>query len=221
MMRGGEARGNTQPMAMSRTTTIVLALSAAVLLAGCSDADSTSGSGSAGPTPAPDAAVAWANAVCTASTDLQASVQDAAAALETDLSGPVTSVDQAKAEVRGHAEAVQQSAAALARTLSGAPVGADQQSAVLTELETASRGAQAAVDQVRTAAGQVADAQTAAELTAGLSTLKSAVTDTAAGLKSYLASLRGTVGAGEQAAKESFGAAPACQELTASATASP
>jgi hypothetical protein len=220
-MRGCEVRANTRPMAKSRTTTIVLSLAAAALLAGCSDANSTSGSGSAGPTPTPDAAVAWANAVCSASTGLRASVQDAGAALDGDLSGSASSLEQAKAEVRGHVDAVQQSAADLARTLSAVPVGADSQLPVLTELETASRGAQAAVDQLRAAAGQVADAQTAAELTAGLAMLRSALTDTADGLATYLESLRGTVGAGEQAARDSFGAAPACQEVTASATASP
>jgi uncharacterized phage infection (PIP) family protein YhgE len=165
-------------------------------------------------------AVAWANAVCTASTDLRASVQNAGTALRNDLTGS-PSLEQAKAEVRGHAEAVQQSAANLARTLSGVPVGADDQLAVLNELEGASRQAQAAVEKVRAAAGQVAGAQTAAELTAGLATLKSAVTETAAGLKTYLESLRSTDGPGRQAAQQSFGAAPACQELTASATASP
>jgi hypothetical protein len=221
MMQYFEERANTPPMAISRTTTIVLALSAAVLLAGCGKANSASGSGSAGPTSTPDSTVAWANSVCTASVELRTSVHDAGAALNSDLSAPVTSVEQAKAEVRGHADAVQQSAANLARTLSGAPVGAVEQSAVLNELETASRGAQAAVDQVRAAAGQVADAETAAEVSAGLAALKSTVAATAAGVRTYLESLSGTVGSGEQAVRDSFGAAPVCQELTASAKASP
>jgi hypothetical protein len=199
--------------------TIVIALAAA-LFAGCGDANSPSDSGSAVPTPTPDAAVAWANAVCSASTGLRASVQEAGAALEGDLSGSGSSLEETKAEMRGHADAVKESAAELARTLSGVPVGADQL-AVVNELETASRGAQAAADQIRAAAGQVADAQTAAELTAALTALKSAVTETAAGVRTYLESLRGTVGAGEQAVQDSFGVAPACQELAASAPSSP
>jgi hypothetical protein len=208
-------------MAMSRTTSTVLAMSTAVLLAGCSDADSTVGPEPGSPAPTPDAAVVWANSVCSASTDLQASVRDAGDALQSDLSPPAPSLEQAKAEMRGHVDALRQSAAALAGTLSGMPAGADAQSAVRSELETASQGAQAAVEQLRTAAGQVAEAQTASELAAGLATLKSALTRTAAGLTTYLESLRGTVGAREQAARDSFGAAPACQELTASPTASP
>jgi hypothetical protein len=208
-------------MALSRITTIALGLSAAVILAGCSDSNSAGDSGSASPTPSPGVAVAWANAVCTASIDLRTSIQEAGKALEPALSGSATSLAETQKEVRAQADAVQQSAANLARTLSGVPVGADPQMPVLSELEAASRGAQAAIEQLRAAAGQVADAQTTAELTAALTTLKSTLTASAQGLATYLASLRGTVGAGEQAAQESFGSAPACQELSASATASP
>jgi hypothetical protein len=220
-MRGRAVRANTRPMAMRRTTTFVTALAAAVLLVGCSDANSPSGSGPTAPTPTPEVAVAWANAVCTASTDLRASVQSAGATLEAGLSGSASSLEQTKEEVRGQVDAVQESAASLARTLSGVPVGADPQMAVLNELETASRGALAAVDKIRAAAAQVADAQTLAEVTAGLEALKAAVAEAATGLRTYLETLRTTVGPGQQAAQESFGKAPACQELTASVTASP
>jgi len=207
-------------MAMTRTTRIAVTLAAAVILTGCGDAEPASNSGSSSAAPTPGAAVAWANAVCTASSDLQASVQEAGAALE-DASVSAGTVEQTQAEVRDQADAVQQSAASLARTLSGVPVGSDPQLAVLNELETASRAAQAGIEQLRTAAAQVADAKTAEELSTALATLKSTLTATANGVRAYLTSLRSTVGVGEQAVKESFGSAPACREFTASATASP
>jgi hypothetical protein len=207
-------------MATSRTTLIALALAAAVMLAGCSDTDSTSNTASASPAPTPEAAVAWANAVCTASIDLRTTVQEASAALGSGASGSPTTLEQTQAEVRDHADAVQQSAASLARTLSGVPVGSDPQLAVLNELETASRAAQAGIERLRAAAAQVADAKTTEELTAAMATLKSTLTATADGVRSYLASLHSTVGVGEQAVQESFGAAPACKEFTAAASAS-
>ena len=209
-------------MARFRTTTIVVALSAAVLLAGCSDSNSASGSGSGSPTPTPDAAVVWANAVCSASTDLRESVRDAREALPADRAGSATSLEQTQAEVSDHVDAVKQSAAALAGTLAGVPVGSGPQAAETRQkLETASRGAQAAVEELRAAAGQVAEAQTAAELTTALATLRSALTGTADDLATYLESLRTTVSGREQVARDTFGAAPACQDLIASPTASP
>ena len=208
-------------MAMSRTALIALTLAAAVALTGCSDNDPASTAGSASAAPTPEAAVAWANAVCTASADLRTSVQEAGAALEPGASASAGTLEQTQAAVRDHADAVQQSAASLARTLSGVPVGSDPQLAVLNELETASRAAQAGVERLRAAAAQVADAKTTEELKAALTNLKSTLTATADGVAAYLASLSGTVGVGEQAVKDSFGAAPACREFTASATASP
>src|SRR4051812_17156057 len=93
-------------MATSRTTLIALALAAAVVLAGCSDTDSTSNTASASPAPTPGAAVAWANAVCTASIGLRTSVQEARTALESGASGSPATLEQTQAEVRDHADAV-------------------------------------------------------------------------------------------------------------------
>jgi hypothetical protein len=78
----------------------------------------------------------------------------------------------------------------------------------------------AAVEDLRAAAGQVAEAQTASELTAALATLRFALAGTADDLAAYPESPRTTVSGGEQVG-DTFGAAPACQDLSASAAASP
>jgi hypothetical protein len=203
-------------MALFRTTAIAFALSSTVLLAGCNDSNSAPGSGSGSPTPTPGAAVAWASSVCSASTELQASVQDADKALQVHSSSPATSLDQARAEVGDHVAAVQQSAASLRSALSAVPTGVDPQwAAVQQQLQTASKRAQGAVDQLGAAAGQVANAQTAADVATSLATLKAGLVGTAHDLATYLESLRGTVNGGERAVRNAFDAAPACQGLTA------
>ena len=210
-------------MVLSRANAVVAALSSAVLLAGCGSSDSPPASESAGPTPMPtqtqSAAVTWADGVCLATTDLRDSVR-AGEALQIDPSSGATSVDQARAQVRERVTAVQQSAAALKSALSALPAGADPQvTAAQQQLQTASGRAQAAVDQLGAAATQVADAGTAAEIARALVNLKAALSGTANDLATYLETLRGAVNSGEQALRDTFGAAPACQELAVSATA--
>ena len=212
-------------MGLSRITVVVVALSSAVLLAACGDEPSGSGSGgpTVAPTPAPAqaAAVTWADGVCAASNALGDSVRDAGAALQFDPAGSTTSVDQAQAQVKDRAAAIEQSAASLDSALSAVPAGADPQlTAAQQELQTASERARAALGQLGVAASEVADAATAAEVAASLVTLKAALTGAATDLQIYLESLRGTVGSSEQALRDAFGAAPACQDLAAPATTS-
>ena len=125
-------------MALSRIPAIVLCV--AVLLAACGDSNCPVGSAAATAVrrATPDAAVAWASGVCSASTALRASVQAVGGALQVQPSGPSTSLDQMRTEVRGRVSAVQQSAASLNTALSAIPAGADPElAAAQQQLQTA------------------------------------------------------------------------------------
>jgi hypothetical protein len=210
-------------MALSRIKAVVIALSSAVLITGCGDSGSSSGSGSGGSTPTPtptqNAAVAWADGVCSASTRLTDAVREVGAALQVDPSSSATSLDQARAQVRDRVTAVQQAVASLDSAISAMPAGADPQlAATRQQLQTASQRARSAIDQLGAAARQVADAETATEMAAGVVTLKAALTGTANDLATYREALRNTVNGAGQAVRDAFGAAPACKDLAASAT---
>ena len=75
------------------------------------------------------------------------------------------------------------------------------------------------VDQLGAAASQVTDAGTASEVAAGLVSLKATFAGTATDVATYREALRGTVNGAGQAARNAFGAAPACQDIAASRTA--
>ena len=208
----------TRDMASTRTTTVLIALSSAVFLAGCSDSTTSSDSGS-GATQAPNetAAVAWAGGVCAASTELREQVRTGQAQL--DPASSSTSLDQVRTQVRDRVTAVRQSAAALGTALSALPTGADPQvTAARQQLQTDVGRVKAAVDQLGSAADEVAAADSTTEVATGLMTLKAALAGTANDLATYLESLRGTIASAEQAIRDAFGAAPACQDLAARAT---
>jgi hypothetical protein len=208
-------------MALSRTVAIVVTVSAAVLLGGCSDADPApqSPAVASAPMPAADAGVTWAGGVCSASTDLRTSVAGVGDAVKVDPSASATSLDSVRMQVRDSVTAVQRSAASLDSALSAVPEGADAELATAQQqLRTASRQAQDSVDQLGAAAEQVANAGSAAELAADLPPLKAALTAAADDLAAYGASLRGTINGGEQAVRNAFGAAPACRQVDPTAT---
>jgi uncharacterized phage infection (PIP) family protein YhgE len=207
-------------MALSRTT-VVVALCSAVLLAGCGGSEPSSDPGPGGPiptlSPTPDAAVAWADDVCSASTELQTSLRQVGESLHIDPSASATSLDQARAQVSDRVTAVQQSATSLNTALTAAPAGADPQLAeAQQQLQTASQRAQTGVDHLGEVAGELAKAQTANQVATGLVTLTTAFTAAAADVGTYLDSLRGMVGSREQAIQKAFGAAPACTNLAPS-----
>jgi methyl-accepting chemotaxis protein len=221
MMPADAGPGRLGHMAMTRTIALFVALSSAVLLAGCGDSKSPSDSASGAPTQTSTQAAAgtWANGVCSASADLRASVRNGQA-LQLDPGSSSTSLDQAKTQVRDRVTAVQQAAASLKSALKDVPEGADPQvTAAQQQLQTDSERVQTAVDQLGAAAGQVGAASTAIELAKALAAFKAALTATANDLETYVRSLRSTVNSTEQSLKNAFGAAPACQQLSASPTA--
>jgi hypothetical protein len=213
-------------MVLSRATAIVVALCSAALITGCGESGpgsrSESGGPTAMPTPTRDAATAWADSVCSASTELRKSVQEVGEALKVNSSGSTTSLDQARTQVRDRVATVQQSAASLDSTLSAVPAGTDPElQAAQQQLKTASQRAQDKVGQLGAAAAQLADASTPPDTAASLVTMKAALTGTANDLASYRESLHVTVNGGTQVVRDAFGSAPACQDLTASTAASP
>jgi hypothetical protein len=218
-------------MTVSRAVTVAAAAFAALLLAGCAGSDSGSGSGpgSTGPSSPSGStsagspsgvAVTWAGNVCSASTGLQESLSALTASLPSaDQSSSTTSRDQARAEVRKRVIAVQQQVTSLTTTLANPPVGgAPELTALQESLKTAAQRAQQGVDQVSTAASQVADSQKPAETARALATLAGALRGAASDVAAYLNTLRSAVTNGSQAVKDTFSAAPQCQQVTATPT---
>ncbi|GID93790.1 hypothetical protein ACFQFC_07120 [Amorphoplanes digitatis] len=207
-------------MAQSRVTAIFLTLSSAVLLAACGDSDSPSTNGSAGPETTSDATVAWANGVCTASTELDASVQSAGDKIRAvDAS---TAPDEVRSQVKSSVTEVQDAAANLARILAGKPGGVVPETAQAQEdLLVAGAAAQSSVDKLNSASDQVGDAKTPEELTSSLAGLKTAATEAATGLAAYREAVRNVAVGSAEAVKYAFQAAPACQSLIVAASASP
>jgi hypothetical protein len=158
--------------------------------------------------------------VCSATAGLQESLQAVGSALAPlDPSASGTSLDQARAQIRERVTAVQQSAAELSTALSTPPVGAGPELArAQQDLQMASQRAQQAVDQLGAAAGQLTDTQTAVQLAKNLLTLKAALTGAATDVAAYLGILRSTLTSGSQSVRDTFSAAPACQDLKATAT---
>jgi hypothetical protein len=197
-------------MALSRGAAVV-ALSAAALLAGCSDSDGDSDAASTpAATPTASAAVAWAGEVCSASTGLQESVRSLGA-VQVDPSSSSTSLDQARTQVRDGIAGVQEAGATLRAALAGEPGGADPELAAAQEqLQTASERATGSAEQLAQAAAGVSGAETPAQMTTALVTLRAALAGTANDLTAFLASLKSTVDGGGQALRDAFGSAPAC-----------
>jgi hypothetical protein len=209
-------------MAKSRVIAIALSLSSAVLLVGCGDSESPSTNGTSSPASTPDATVAWANGVCTASTELQASLRSADEAIKAGASSAPNAPDSVKAEVKDSVAEVHDSAANLARILSGVPGGVVPQTAQAQEqLLTAGKQAQESTDRVEAAGDKVAGASTAEELTSSVEGLKTAAETAAADLTVYLEAVRGVVAGSAEAVRYAFESAPACQSLIAPASAAP
>jgi ABC-type transporter Mla subunit MlaD len=208
-------------MTLSRATTIVV-LGSALLLAGCSDSDSGSDTGSTSaateptPTPTSAAAIAWADGVCSASTELQESVRAVRGTLQFDPS--TASLGQARQQVRDSVTAVQQAATSLGTALAASAGSGSELAAAQQELQAASQQAKQGADELGAAAGQVTDARTPAQLATNLGALKAALSGAANDLETYLATLRSTVTGGGQAVQDTFNAAPACQAAIATPT---
>src|SRR5436305_10745746 len=178
-------------MAIHRITigsTLVTALTAVALATGCSGSPETTGS--APPTgtqgavaaPAPEA-VAWADGICSASTKLEASVQQVTAGLQIDPSASATALDQTKAQTRDRVTAVQHAANDLRTAAAAVPSQArDSVAAVQQQLAATADRARRAADQLAATAQQLADAQTTADTTAALAATATALAATSAGV---------------------------------------
>lgn len=205
-------------MPSSRAGALLVTVAAAALVAGCGGSNPGEGATSAEPAGSATTAAAgvvWADDVCSASSELQATVDEARGAPEVDPTGSETSLDQARTQAQEDVAAVRESASALGATLTEIPAGAEPGLVEAQEqLQTASERAQDAVDQLGTVAAEITEAETPAEITVGLGALGVALRGTAEDVSSYVDLLAATVNDGEEAVRDAFGAAPACAALS-------
>ena len=219
----------THPVTIVRA--VVAGLTAVALLAGCSDSSDTGSSEpglSAPPTGTPSATVTaapgvvtWADGICTASTGLEASIQQVTTTLQIDPTASSTVLDQTKAQARERVAAVQQSANDLRTAIAAVPPEAqDGVAEARQQLTQTSDRASGATDQLAAAAQQLADAQTRVETAAGLAAMGTALAAASAGVTAYVDALRQTADSRDPEVRAAFAAAPACAARRVASTTS-
>jgi hypothetical protein len=202
-------------------TAVAAFLSVAALLAGCSEspdgepAAETSATGTPGATgDAPDAGVVtWADGVCSATTDLEAAVQQVTAALQVDPAASDTALDQAKAQVAERVGAVRVAVDDVRSAISTSPPGVvnEQLTAAGQQLSATADRARTAADQLQAQGQALADAQTPAETASALAAAGAALAAARAGIQAHVAALRDTAQSRDPVIRDAFAAAPACE----------
>ena len=201
-------------------TAVTVILSAAALLAGCSDSadgepstepSTTAPSGTASSAADPGV-VTWADGVCAATTDVETAVQQVTAALQVDPGASAGALDQAKAQVAERVGAVRGAMDDLRAAISTSPPGVVSQevAAAGEQLSATADRARTAADQLAAQGAAVADAQTPAETAAALAAAGGALAAASAGVQAYLASLREAAQSRDPVVRDSFAEAPAC-----------
>jgi hypothetical protein len=197
-------------MATYRRTALA-ALSAVVLLAGCS------GDGESEPSPAAQASratdagvVMWADGVCAATTDLEGAVGQVTAALQPDPA--------ARAEVAERVGAVRVAVDDLRAAVNTSPPGAvsEEVAAARDELSAATGRADTAAEDLAAQGTRLAEAQTPAELATALAAAGGALATVGTEVRAYLTSLREAAASRDPALRTAFAEAPACQARGAS-----
>jgi hypothetical protein len=200
-----------------------VALLAGALLAGCSDTGGGSSPTAQASGDADAGVVAWADGVCTATTDLEAAVQEVSTGLQVDPTASGEALDRARTEVAERVGAVRVAADDLRAAVSTSPPGvlSKELAAAQDELSATADRAHAAVEELAAQGAALADAGTPAGTAAALTAAGGALAAVGTGVQTYLASLRESADSQDPVLREAFAEAPACKARKASASPSP
>jgi hypothetical protein len=197
---------NRRHLAGPAAVVIVLALAA------CSSDDADS----PGDAPEASAGAVWAGDVCSAMTDLEASLQDLGQGLDVSL-GSGDAVDQLKTQVGEQADAVEGDLEALASAVSDVPDDADADvTDAAADLDAQRADLKTSVEAVESAAAAVADADSAPALATAISAATTAVKTASDDFTAYVSSLETAATTGADSVQAAFDDAPECAAYVSS-----
>ena len=154
----------------------------------------------------------WANNICQAADDVGSSLSGLTDAIKVDTNNPSNAVEEAKGEMSDRLESVQQSVEDLAKAIGDLPAGTDAEiQSAAGDLSDATEQLHSNVDNLSSAASKVADANNVQELTAALPAASAALKSTQNSLSAITTDISGYVDSADQALKQAFDDAEACQ----------
>lgn len=188
------------------------ALIIVLALAACSSDDADS----AGDAPETSAGAVWAGGVCSAMTDLEASLQDLGQGLEVNV-GSGDAVDQLKTQVGEQVDAVEGDLEALASAVSDVPDDADADvTDAAADLDARRADLKTSLEDVQSAAAAVADADSASALATAISATTTAVKAASDAYTAYVSSLETAATTGADSVQAAFDEAPECAAYVSS-----
>jgi hypothetical protein len=190
----------------------VLSTAVVALVLGMAACSSDDGTG----TPEASAGAAWAGGVCSAMTDLEASLKDLGQGLDVTM-GSGDAVDQFKSQVSEQVDTVKADLDALATAASDVPADASSDvTAEASDLETQRADLETSVGDVDTAISAVTDADSAPALATSVASASTAIKAAADDLSTYVSSLESAASSGADSVQAAFDAAPECAAYTKS-----
>ena len=190
----------------------VMSTAAVALVFGLAACSSDDGAG----TPEASAGASWAGGVCSAMTDLEASLNDLGQGLDVTL-GSGDAIDQFKSQVSEQVDTVKADLDALGNAASDVPADASSDiTAEASDLQSQRDDLEAAVSDAETAVSAVTDADSAPALATSVASATSAVKAAADEFSSYVSSLESAASTGADSVQAAFDEAPECAAYTES-----
>jgi hypothetical protein len=209
------------PARVTRSVAGTALLALALVISACGGASDTSAESTPTPTPQPTAtgsatdAVAWADGVCTATDDLQGSIDAIGSSLQVDITGGGDALTQLRDQLGEQVQGVQDDASALASAIADVPAGGDEQLAAARDDLEASRAAlQTSVQTLTSSIQDLTQASGAAELSTGVAAVTAAYVGARADAGAFATSLQAVASAGGDTVQGAFEDAPSCAART-------
>jgi hypothetical protein len=159
--------------------------------------------------------VAWADGVCTATDDLQASLDAIGSSLQVNITGNGDAITQVRDQLAQQVKGVQDDASALASAVADVPTGSDPQlTAARDDLEQSRTALQTSLQTLATSIQDLTQASGAAELTSGLAAVTAAYVAAKADAGAFATSLQAVASAGGDTVQSAFADAPSCAART-------
>ena len=174
------------------------------------------GSDDGGDSPEATAGASWAGDVCSAMTDLDASLKGLGQGLDVNV-GSGDAVDQLKTQVGEQADKVEGDLQALASAVSDVPTDVgDDISGEAADLEAQGDDLKASVADVESAVAAVADADSASAFATALTAATTAVQAALDDVADYTSSLSTAATSGADSVQAAFNDAPECAAYVSS-----
>lgn len=165
----------------------------------------------------PTTAVDWANGVCEAAEEVQASVDALGDSLAVDPSSDTDILDQLGEQVSEQTDEVRASIEGLGDAVRDVPEDADPQvSDASDDLDADAASVRDSIDELQDSAQQVADAQGVQDLATAVTEAATALGVTVDQVVALVDDLQRLASEGADAVQDAFAEAPSCEELGSS-----